>query len=89
MVHHWHTGFLGGLKSKTAKTELEGQHPERVVERAVKRMLPRTKLGRSQFGKLHVYTGAEHPHDAQKPEVVNFGTLVQKSAEIAQTKGQN
>jgi large subunit ribosomal protein L13 len=66
-VFNWHTGYPGGLKGETAKETLS-KHPERLVERAVKRMLPRTKLGRAQLKKLHVYATAEHPHLAQKPQ---------------------
>ena len=68
-VYHRHTGFIGGIKERTAKSILEGRFPERVVEKAVERMLPRGPLGRVQLGNLRVYTGAEHPHAAQKPEI--------------------
>ncbi|MDD9913014.1 MAG: 50S ribosomal protein L13 [Alphaproteobacteria bacterium] len=68
---YWHTGYPGGIKSEVAKDTLE-RHPERLVERAVKRMLPRTKLGRQQFKNLHVYAGAEHPHGAQKPTEIKL-----------------
>jgi large subunit ribosomal protein L13 len=64
-----HTGWPGGFRSTTAKKVLEGPHPERVVEEAVKGMLPKNHLGRAMFEKLKVYAGAEHPHAAQKPEV--------------------
>ena len=62
----WHTGYPGGIKSEVAKDTL-ARHPERLIERAVKRMLPRTKLGRQQLKNLHIYAGGEHPHAAQKP----------------------
>ncbi|MFZ2587461.1 MAG: 50S ribosomal protein L13 [Alphaproteobacteria bacterium] len=69
MVWHKHTGFAGGVKTITAKEELEGRFPERLVERAVKRMLPKwSSLSRDMFTKLHVYAGAEHPHTAQQPK---------------------
>ena len=64
-----HTGHLGGLKS-TAAGDMRKKHPTRVVEEAVKGMLPKTKLGRAMFGKLKVYAGDRHPHQAQKPQAV-------------------
>lgn len=79
LVHHWHTGYPGGLKSISAEKELDGENPERVVERAVKRMLPKTPLGRAMFKKLHVYASAEHPHEAQKPTTVDFGAKISKT----------
>ena len=69
---YWHTGFPGGIKSETAKQTLEGQHPQRLVQRAVKRMMPGSKMGAAQFKKLYVYAGAEHPHAAQKPAELNL-----------------
>ena len=66
-VYYNHTGFIGGIKERTAKSILEGKFPERVVEKAVERMIPRGPLGRVQFGNLRVYAGAEHPHEAQQP----------------------
>ena len=62
-----HTGYIGGLKEISAGEMLE-KHPERVLAKAVERMLPKTKLGKQQITKLKVYTGAEHPHHAQMPE---------------------
>ncbi len=61
-----YSGYPGGQKSQTAKVLL-GRHPERIIERAVKGMLPKNKLGRAMYKKLHVYTGDSHPHGAQKP----------------------
>lgn len=61
-----HSGYPGGLKSETLQEAL-AKHPERVIEHAVKGMLPKTTLGRQQFGKLKVYAGPEHPHEAQNP----------------------
>ena len=66
-----YSGYPGGQKSRTAK-EMMAKHPIRVVEIAVKGMLPKNRLGRKLFGKLHVYEGTEHPHEAQKPEPFNF-----------------
>ncbi len=65
------SGYPGGQKSITAKA-LMAKHPERIIEKAVKGMLPKNSLGRSMFTKLFVYTGTEHPHQAQKPEPFKF-----------------
>ena len=62
-----HSGYLGGLKSRTAR-QVRKDHPERLVEEAVRGMLPKTKLGRAMFHKLKVYVGPKHPHQAQKPQ---------------------
>lgn len=71
-VYYSHTGYPGGLRSKTAKNILTGQFPERVIENAIRGMLPKNKLGRQMFRKLKVYQGAEHPHAAQKPEQLDL-----------------
>ncbi|MBF0371529.1 MAG: 50S ribosomal protein L13 [Magnetococcales bacterium] len=71
-VYHHHTGFPGGLKTKTVKAELSGRFPQRVVEHAIRGMLPKNKLGRAMFRKLKIYNGAEHPHEAQKPETLQL-----------------
>ena len=60
--YYWHTGYIGGIKDRTPEKFLSGKTPERVVELAVKRMLPRGPLGKHQFANLRVYAGAEHPH---------------------------
>lgn len=67
-MYYRHSGYPGGLTKRTAK-ELLDKFPERVVENAVKGMLPKNKLGRKMYGKLFVYSGPDHPHQAQKPEV--------------------
>ncbi|MBF0611196.1 MAG: 50S ribosomal protein L13 [Magnetococcales bacterium] len=67
-VYYWHTGFPGGLKSKPVRKELEGRFPERVLQHAIKGMLPNTPLGREMYRKLKIYKGSEHPHAAQQPE---------------------
>ena len=79
-VYHQHTGFIGGIKERTAKSIMEGRFPERVVEKAVQRMLPRGPLGRQQFGNLRVYPGAEHPHAAQNPEPVDVAAMNRKNS---------
>ncbi|MFZ5734132.1 MAG: 50S ribosomal protein L13 [Pseudomonadota bacterium] len=82
-VYYNHTGFIGGIKERTAKSILEGRFPERVVEKAVERMIPRGPLGRRQFGNLRVYPGAEHPHEAQQPETVNVAVMNRKNTRVA------
>ncbi|MBF0383371.1 MAG: 50S ribosomal protein L13 [Magnetococcales bacterium] len=66
-LYYRHTRFPGGLRSKTARQELEGDKPERVLESAIRGMLPKTKLGRDMYRKLKVYKGTEHPHAGQNP----------------------
>ena len=82
-VYHYHTGFIGGIKERTAKSIMEGRFPERVVEKAVQRMLPRGPLGRVQMGNLRVYPGAEHPHEAQQPEKVDIASMNRKNMRAA------
>ncbi len=78
-VYHHYTGYIGGIKTRTARQILEGRFPERVVEKAVERMLPRGPLGRVQLGNLRVYAGPEHPHEAQKPEKLDVGAMNRKN----------
>ncbi|MGI9246967.1 MAG: 50S ribosomal protein L13 [Steroidobacteraceae bacterium] len=70
-TYYWHTGAIGGIKSRTLDKMLE-QHPERVIEIAVKGMLPKNPLGRAMFKKLHVFTGDKHPHTAQQPKPLDL-----------------
>ena len=77
--YYHHTGFIGGIKERSAKSILEGRFPERILEKAVERMLPRGPLGRKQLGNLRVYPGTEHPHEAQKPEPLDVGALNRKN----------
>ncbi len=77
--YYHHTGYIGGIKERSAKSIFEGRFPERILEKAVERMLPRGPLGRKQFGNLRVYTGAEHPHEAQKAEPFDVGVLNRKN----------
>jgi large subunit ribosomal protein L13 len=67
-----HTGYPGGVKQRTAQQILESAHPERLIEKAVERMLPKGALGRQQLKKLHVYGGAEHPHQGQSPNALDL-----------------
>jgi large subunit ribosomal protein L13 len=82
-VYYHHTGFIGGIKARTAKSIMEGRFPERVVEKAVQRMLPRGPLGRQQLSNLRVYPGAEHPHAAQQPEPVDVAAMNRKNSRSA------
>ena len=82
-VYYHHTGYPGGIKERTAKFILDGRVPERVVEKAVQRMLPRGPLGRQQFGNLRVYKGAEHPHTAQTPQVIDIAAMNRKNVRSA------
>ena len=82
-VYHHHTGFIGGIKTRSAKFIMEGRFPERIVEKAVERMLPRGPLGRVQFGNLRVYKGPDHPHAAQSPEALDVGSMNRKNKRSA------
>lgn len=82
-IYYWHTGYPGGIKSRTAQQILEGAHPERVVEKAVQRMLPGGKLSRQQMTNLRIYAGAEHPHEAQQPEVLDVRLMNKKNTRSA------
>ena len=77
--YYYNTGYPGGIKERTAKFILEGRFPERVVEKAVERMLPRGPLFRQILGNLRVYKGAEHPHVAQQPQALDVGALNRKN----------
>ena len=82
-VYYHYTGFQGGIKERTARFVLEGRFPERIVEKAVERMLPRGPLGRKQLGNLRVYKGAEHPHEAQQPQTFDVAALNRKNTKAA------
>ena len=82
-IYHHHTGYIGGIKERTAKYILESRFPERVVEKAVQRMLPHGPLGRKQFGNLRVYKGPDHPHAAQQPTVLDIGAMNRKNTRSA------
>jgi len=75
----WHTGHPGGIKERTMGQILEGKYPERVIVKAVERMISRNNLGRQQMKNLRVYTGAEHPHEAQQPEVLDLQAMNPKN----------
>jgi large subunit ribosomal protein L13 len=78
--YFWHTGYPGGIKERTARKVIEGRFPERVVEKAVERMLPRGPLGRRQLKNLKVYAGPAHPHEAQQPVALDIAALSPKNA---------
>ena len=76
---YWHTGYPGGIKERTMGQILEGSYPERVVVKAVERMITRNNLGRQQMKNLRVYAGSEHPHEAQQPEVLDLQAMNPKN----------
>ncbi|MGN6103185.1 MAG: 50S ribosomal protein L13 [Devosia sp.] len=78
----WHTGYPGGIKERTQRELLNGRHPERVVENAVRRMLPRGPLFRQQLSNLRVYAGAEHPHEAQQPVKIDIASMNSKNVKV-------
>jgi len=79
-VYYWHTGYPGGLKERTADKILDGRFPERVMRKAVQRMLPKeSPLARKQLSNLRVYAGAEHPHTAQEPTAIDFKSMSPKN----------
>ena len=82
-VYRHHTGYIGGIKERTAKYILEGKFPQRIVEKAVERMLPRGPLGRRQLGNLRVYKGPDHPHAAQQPEPLDVAAMNRKNTRSA------
>ncbi|PLX36673.1 MAG: 50S ribosomal protein L13 [Hyphomicrobiales bacterium] len=81
--YYWHTGHPGGIKERTAREILEGRFPERVLEKAVQRMMPGGPLTRAQLKNLRVYAGGEHPHEAQQPVAVDVAALNPKNARRA------
>ena len=81
--YYWHTGHPGGIKERTARAILEGRFPERVVVKAVERMMPGGPLTRRQMKNLKVYAGPEHPHEAQQPVALDVGALNGKNKRSA------
>ena len=78
-IYYKHTGYIGGLKEVTAAKVLEGKFPERVLEKAVERMVPRGPLGRDQMRGLHLYNGTDHPHAGQQPETMDIASMNRKN----------
>ena len=81
--YFWHTGYPGGIKFRTAGQILESRFPERVIQKAVERMLPGGPLSRRQMSNLRVYGGSEHPHAAQEPEVLDLAGMNPKNTRSA------
>jgi len=82
-IYYWHTGYPGGIKQRNARQIIEGRFPQRVIEKAVERMIPRGPLGRRQMKNLRVYAGNVHPHEAQQPQILDVGALNRKNKRIA------
>jgi len=83
-VFHWYTGYIGGIKQRTPQQTLSGKHPERLIEKAVERMLKKeSPLARQQLSNLKVYAGAEHPHSAQNPAVLDLAKMNPKNKRSA------
>ena len=79
-TYYWHTGYPGGIKSRKAVEILEGKFPERVVMKAIKRMLPGGRLSRKQLTNLRIYSGDEHPHEAQNPQLIDIKEMNNKNS---------
>ncbi len=80
---HWHTGYPGGIKERTSRQLLEGKYPERVLENAVRRMMPGGPLTRQQLRNLRIYAGEQHPHEAQQPTTLDVGALNSKNLKVS------
>jgi large subunit ribosomal protein L13 len=78
-IFYWHTGYPGGIKGRSKGEILAGAHPERVVEKAVERMIPEGPLGRKQMKNLKVYAGKDHPHEAQSPKMLDVAAMNKKN----------
>ncbi len=81
-VFYYHTGYPGGIKGRSVGEILAGRHPERVIEKAVERMITRGPLQRQQMKNLHVYAGGEHPHAGQAPQALDVAALNRKNTRI-------
>src|SRR5271170_2434024 len=79
-IFYWHTGYPGGIKGRSKGAILAGRHPERVIEKAVERMVPRGPLGRRVMRNLRVYAGPDHPHAAQSPAPLDIAAMNRKNA---------
>lgn len=82
-IFYWHTGYPGGIKQRSKGQILDGRYPERVIYKAVERMLPRGPLGRRQMSNLRVYAGGAHPHEAQQPMVLDIAGMNPKNKRSA------
>lgn len=81
-IFYWHTGHPGGIKGRSKGEILKGKYPERVIEKAVERMLPEGTMGRTCLGNLRVYKGASHPHEAQQPEKLDVAAMNRKNKRV-------
>lgn len=81
-LFHWHTGYPGGIKNRTSRQLLEGKFPERVLENAVRRMMPGGPLTRAQLKNLRIYAGGEHEHEAQQPQVLDVASMNSKNVRV-------
>lgn len=81
---YWHTGYPGGINKRSLGQIRDGKHPERLIIKAVERMVPRGPLGRTQMRSLKVYAGPEHPHMAQQPEVLDIAAMNRKNKRSVQ-----
>jgi large subunit ribosomal protein L13 len=78
-VLYWHTGYPGGIKGRSIRARLDSAHPERVLEKAVERMITRGPLQRRQMKHLHIYGGATHPHEGQQPTPLDVAAMNPKN----------
>ena len=81
-IFYYHTGYAGGIKGRSLGQRLASAHPERVIEKAVERMITRGPLQRQQMRNLHVYAGAEHPHQGQQPQSLDVGAMNRKNRKV-------
>ena len=81
-VFYYHTGYAGGIKGRTIRERLESAHPERVLEKAVERMITRGPLQRKQMKHLYIYAGDTHPHDGQQPQKLDVAALNAKNTRV-------
>ncbi len=81
-MFYYHTGYPGGIRGRTLQQRLEGRYPERVLNKAVERMITRGPLQRAQMKHLHIYAGAEHPHDGQQPKRLDLAGLNPKNKRV-------
>mgnify|MGYP000449808481 CR=1 FL=1 len=86
-IYYHHTGYPGGIKERRADKVLDGRFPERVIEAAVKRMVPSGPLGRDVLRKLHVYKGGEHPHQGQQPQALDIAGMNRKNSTLEAAHG--
>ena len=79
-TYYWHTGYPGGIKERKADKILDGRFPDRVIRKAVERMVPRGPLGRQVMKQLYIYSGNNHPHEAQSPVILDVKSMNRKNS---------